>query len=213
VKYRLVLLAAVLMPTVASVGAAQSGAIRATLGSARVERPAVGADTLVALGGVVWGLQGAVVIGPATLAIRYAQGTISPSGNGTSTDLVDGEVILWLAPVRWAALGVGPHARAFVENGGTDRWLLWEVRVRSGTDVIGHAAGVYIEGWRVLGASVPVVDPFDHGWGMEGGISVAFGRLPFSAQLFYRVEQQVVASGARRETQDQLVIAVGVGRR
>ncbi len=209
---------AVLMVSVTRTGDAQSWSAGLSLATVRLQRPAVGADTSVALRGTVLGLGGVIGFGPMRFDIRYAQGSASPAGGGSSTDIVDGEILLWVTPVPWVAAGIGPHARAFVEGGGTARWLLWELRLRSGTNLVGQTVGVYIEGWRVLGASVPAVDPFDHAWGMEGGLSVAFGqsplgRLPFSARLSYRVEQQVVGGGVRRETQDQLGIGIGVGRR
>jgi hypothetical protein len=209
---------ALLVLTVTSAGVAQSWSARMTVGTAGVQRPAVGADTSVALRGTVLGVGGTYTLGPATLDIRYAQGGVSAAGGDLATDLVDGEIVVWVAPVRWVSLGLGPHARAFVEDGGTERWLLWELRLRSGTALVGSTVRVYCEGWRVVGAAVPVVDPFDHGWGMEGGLSVVFGRsplgsLPFSARLTYRVEQQVVANGARRETQNRLGIGIGVGWR
>ena len=42
---------------------------------------------------------------------------------------------------------------------------------------------------------------------------MAFGRLPVSAQLHYRVEQQVASGGTRKETQNRLGIGVGIGAR
>lgn len=204
---------AVLAPTVAGTATAQSWSARGLLDRIRVERPAPGTDTSVALSGNVFGIRGAYGIGPVTLDASYVQGSVSPAGNGASTDVVDGELILWVAPVKWVALGGGPHARAFVEEGGTERWLLWELRARTATDIVRSRVRAYVEGWRVMGASVPSPDTLDHAWGLEGGLSVAFSRLPVSAQLHYRVEQQVASGGTRKETQNRLGIGVGIGAR
>jgi hypothetical protein len=206
-------LVAVLAPTVAGTAAAQSWSARGILDRIRVERPAVGTDATMALSGNLLGVRGAYGVGPVTLGASYAQGSVSPAGGGTGTDVVDGELILWVVPVQWAALGLGPHARAFVEGGGTERWLLWELRARTGTEIVRSRVRAYVEGWRVMGASVPSPDTLDHAWGLEGGVSVALGRLPVSAQLHYRVEQQVASGGTRKETQNRLGIGVGIGAR
>jgi hypothetical protein len=206
-------LVAALASTITGTAAAQSWSARALADRIRVQRPALGTDTTVALQGNLFGIRGAYGVGPVTLGAAYAQGSVSPSGNGASTDVVDGELMVWVAPVKWAALGGGPHARAFVENGATERWLLWELRARTVANLVNDAARAYVEAWRVMGGSIPSPDTLDHAWGLEGGISVAFGRFPVSAQLHYRVEQQVVSGGSRKETQDRLGIGVGIGAR
>lgn len=201
-----------LSTTITGTAAAQSWSARGIADRVRVQRPALDADTTIALQGNLFGIRGAYGFGPVTLGASYAQGSVSPSGSGASTDVVDGELMLWVAPVRWAALGGGPHARAFIENGGTERWLLWELRVRTATN-LAKAARAYLEAWRVMGASVPSPDTLDHAWGLEGGISLAFGRPPVSVQLHYRVEQQVVSGGTWKETQERLGIGLGLGAR
>ena len=173
----------------------------------------MGTDTTVARSGNVIGVRGAYDVGRMTVSASYVQGSVSPAGGGAATDIVDGEVIIWVAPVHWVAVGGGPHARAFVEEGGTERWLLWELRARTETAIVGSTVHAYVEGWRVMGASIPSPDTLDHAWGLEGGFSVAFGRVPVSAQLHYRVEQQVASGGTRKETQNRLGIGVGIGAR
>lgn len=215
--------AAVLLMVVARSSTAQSASLRLTMGGARIVRPVVGADTSRVLTGTAWGLDGALALGRVTLGIRYGQASVSQGtgvGTGNSLDVVDGEIILWVAPVRWGAIGLGPHARAFVEQGGTERWVLWELRARGTRRLIGDVLGAYLEGWAVPGASAPVTTSFNHGWGMEGGLrffrdelGLLVGRFPFQVQLRYRVEQQSVGDDGARETQGQFGIAVGIGRR
>jgi len=189
----------------------QSGAVHLGAGQVRAEQVFSVGDT-VARSGFAWSLDGAFGIGPATLAVRYLEGSLASDDTATETDLVEGEVILWFAPVRWAAVGAGPHVRAYVEEGGTERWTMWEVRAR-GTAQLTGAVTAYGELWTVLGSGLPVTGSLDRGLGLEGGLRIAFGRLPFSGQLRYRVNQLAVADGGRLETVEQLGIAVGIGRR
>jgi len=190
---------------------AQSAALHLGAGQVRAEQVFSVGDT-VARSGTAWGVDGAFGFGPATLAVRYLEGSLASDDASTETDLVEGEVILWIAPVRWAALGAGPHARAYVQAGGTERWTMWEVRARGNAQLTGTLTA-YGELWTVLGSGLPVTGSLDRGLGLEGGLRIVFGRLPFSAQLRYRVNQLAVADGGRLETLEQLGIAVGIGRR
>jgi len=192
-------------------GMAQSGAFRVGAGQVRVHQVVTPADT-AARSGFGWTVDGAFGVGPATLAVRYLQGALPNEGRDTNTDLVEGEVILWLAPFRWAAVGAGPHLRAYVEPGGTEHWTMWEVRGR-GTASLTDLLTAYAELWTVLGSSLPLSGTLDQGLGIEGGLRIAVGRLPVSAQLRYRVNRVALADGGRRETLEYLGITVGVGRR
>jgi len=191
---------------------AQSGAVRLGLVSSRVERiaPVTGTQTLSAVGVT---LDGALGIGPATLRIRYLQSPLTNDSTTEKTDLVEGEALVWVAPIRWVDLGIGPHLRAYAQGGGTERWVLWEIRVRGNAALIGAGVGAYAEAWAVIGASVDAAESFDSGRGLEGGLRFAFGRLPFSARVRYRVERLNLGAGSRRETLEQLGVAFGVGRR
>jgi hypothetical protein len=67
--------------------------------------------------------------------------------------------------------------------------------------------------WTVLGSGLPVSGSLETGLGLEGGLRLTLGRLPFSAELRYRVDRLAVPEAGRRETIEQVGIAVGVGRR
>jgi hypothetical protein len=205
----LVVAAACLLPHAAG---AQSGAVRVGLGSAQVERisPVNGTQ---AFDGMGFALDGAFGLGPVTLGVRYFDGGISSDEVATEIDLVEGEALLWATPVRWVSVGLGPHIRAYVEEGGTERWVMWELRARGSVDLLRPALGAYIEGWTVLSADADVAETFDSGRGFEGGLSVAAGRLPFSARLRYRVERLELGDGVRRETVEHIGVVIGVGRR
>lgn len=205
------MLLAALLATPA-VAIAQSGAVRLGLASVRAGRlaPVMGERVL---NGVGWSLDAAFGMGPATLDLRYLESGLSDAESGTDLDLVDGEIILMVAPLRWAAVGVGPHIRSYVQSGGTERWVLWELRARAKAELLADQIDGYVEGWLVVGADADVVEPFDNGRGLEGGLRLVFGRLPISARLRYRVERLNLGDGAREETVDQLGIAIGIGRR
>ncbi|HEX9632819.1 MAG TPA: hypothetical protein VGA02_10175 [Gemmatimonadales bacterium] len=191
--------------------AAQSAALRLGVGQVRADQVLAAGDT-VARSGMAVSLDGAFGVGPATLAVRYLEGSLASDDAGRETDLVEGEVILWVAPFRWAALGAGRHLRSYVESGGTERWATWEIRGR-GTAQLTTALTAYGELWTVVGSAVPVTGPLETGMGLEGGLRFALGRFPFSAHLRYRVDRLAVPDAGRRETVEQLGIAVGVGRR
>ena len=203
------LLLACVLPQAAG---AQSGAFRVGLGSAQVERISP-VDGTQAFDGVGFGLDGAFGVGPVTLGVRYFEGSITADGVTDDVNLVEGEALLWVTPVRWVSVGGGPHIRAYVEEGGTERWLMWELRARGSADLLWPALAAYVEGWTVLSADADVAEPFDSGRGFEGGLSFATGRLPFSARLRYRVERLELGDGARRETVEHLGLVIGIGRR
>lgn len=192
--------------------AAQSGALRVGIGTAQLERISP-VDGTQAFDGVGFALDGAVGAGPVTLGVRYFQGPITADGATEDLDLVEGEAILWVTPVRWVGVGGGPHIRAYVEEGGTERWVMWELRARGSADLLRPSLAAYLEAWTVFSADADVAEPLDTGRGFEGGLRFATGRLPFSARLRYRVERLELGDGVRRETVEHLALVIGIGRR
>jgi hypothetical protein len=179
---------------------------------ARVERisPVNGTQTF---DGVGFGMEGAFGLGPATLGVRYFESPLTAEGVTEDLDLVEGEALLWVTPARWVSVGGGPHVRAYAATGGTERWVMWELRARANADLLRPSLGAYAEGWITISADADVAEPLDSGRGLEGGLRVAVGRLPVSARLRYRVERLDLGDGVRRETVEQVGIAIGVGRR
>jgi hypothetical protein len=203
----LLLLAAGLAPP----ALAQSAALRVGAGQVRADQVFPVADT-VTRSGLALTVDGAFGLGPVSLAVRYLEGSLAGDGAAGDTDFAEGEAILWVAPVRWAALGAGRHLRSYVEPGGTERWTMWEVRAR-GSAQLTEALTAYGVFWMVVGSGLPVSGSLESGRGLEGGLRVALGRMPFSAELRYRVDRLAVPDAGRRETIEQLGIAIGVGRR
>jgi hypothetical protein len=197
--------------------AAQWWGVRLGLGQVRAAQVTEAADT-VARSGMAWTLDGTVSRGWFTLAVRYLQGGLGSDDPSRETSVVEGEAILWVAPVRWGAVGLGRHLRAYVEPGGTEHWTQWQLRGRGTAQLTGVIAA-YGELWLALGAGLPGDVSLGSGRGLEGGLSIQvsrlIGALPQTAHLHlrYRVNGLSVGDAGRRETVESLGIALGIGRR
>jgi hypothetical protein len=109
---------------------------------------------------------------------------------------------------------VGPEARALLEEGVSEqRSILWHVRGRGTARLFEERVTAYGELWTAFSASYAPDVPVDHCVGLEGGLRLAFGGLPFSASLRYRVERIDLGGQTRRETVEQVGFLIGVGRR
>jgi hypothetical protein len=164
------------------------------------------------LSGAAFGFEAAARVGPAALGIRYIEGSVANDSAGIDREFAEADVTLWARPVHWGAVGVGPHVRSFVAPGGTERWLLWEIRGRGSAGLRPGMLDAYLEGWLALGGDVDVPEPFNSGRGVEGGLELTLGRLPLAVRLRYRVERINLGDGARRETTEHLVLGLGLGR-
>lgn len=191
--------------------AAQSFAVRGTAASVRETVTQSGTSRLRT--GAAWGGEGAFGLGPATLSVRYLQGSVDSAGGTAPVDYVEGEALLLLRPLRWVAAGFGPHVRSFVETGGTQRRLMWELHGQGIAPLAGSLLEAYLDGWVVVGSTINLGEPLDHGLGVEGGLRVALGRLPVSVRVRYRAERLALGGGSRHETHEQVALAIGVGRR
>jgi hypothetical protein len=203
--------AALALAVVAPPLGAQSFGARAAVAFVREAVGQGGATRLRS--GATWGGEGAFGLGPVVLSVRYLQGSIDSATGTTPVDYVEGQALLMIRPVRWLAAGFGPHARSFIEPGGTQRWLMWEVHGQGFAPLVGSLLEAYLEGWAVVGSSIDLVESLDHGLGIEGGMRVALGRLPVSVRVRYRSERLALGSGLRQETHEQIALAVGIGRR
>jgi hypothetical protein len=202
---------ALALAVAAPVLGAQSFGARATVAFVRETVGQSGSTQLRS--GATWGGEGAFALGPAVLTVRYLQGSIDSAAGTAPVDFVEGQALLMIRPVRFLAAGFGPHARSFVEPGGTQRWLMWEIHGQGFAPLVASFLEAYVEGWAVVGSSIDLVESLDHGLGMEGGLRVALGRLPVSVRVRYRTERLALGSGLRQETHEQIALAIGVGRR
>jgi len=167
-----------------------------------------------AFDGVLVGAEGRFVLRRLSADFTYTQGSISASAGGTaSRDVVDGRLSLGVRPAGWLWLRFGPHARGFVINGVTQRWVMWEARARADASLAGPNLRAYAELWGVLSGTIANLnDPFDSGRGGEAGVLWIAPRFPLHARLAYSVERQNLGRGARFDTVEGVTLAVGIGR-
>jgi hypothetical protein len=166
-----------------------------------------------ALGGALVGGEGRVVVGRLALKLSYAQGRLSgDAGTPLARELVDGKVLLAARPVDWLTVAVGPHLRAYVLPGATERWTLWESHVRGESTIIPGVLGASLEGWLALSSSVNVYPGAAGARGGAAGLTLQLGRSAFWASLRYVVDRADVGGGVRAETLESVVVAVALGR-
>jgi len=176
----------------------------------RSEQPAA----TVVLSGAVFGALGTLSVGRLLLDVAYLQGTLNPdSGIGSARDVIEGHALLGVRALPWLALQAGPHARAYVIGGTTQRWLFWTVGVRAEGAFIGSAGSGYVEVWRAVSGDASVPEPFGHAQGAEVGMLARLARLPLEARFAYRIDRAVLGGGSRLETVDGVVVAVSLLRR
>jgi hypothetical protein len=187
--------------------------------SIRVGLTAVGLRTMRETAEGTIRLQGTGIGGEAQLSrsvlalnVRYYEGSLSEKDGPLGRDIVEGEAIAVIRPVRWFGIALGPHVRSFLDSTSTERWFFWEGRLLAEAQLLGPAIRGYLEGWRVLSANVNVPEQFDSGVGIDGGLIFRFRRWPVVVRLRYRSERMKLGSGARLETAEQLGLVVGIRR-
>ena len=167
-----------------------------------------------ALSGTVAGGEGVVQLGRLELDVNYLEGRLEPDSSGPAPrDFVAGRALLGVRAMPWLALQIGPHVRSYVTGAGTQRWVFWEAHVRLDGSLVGSELRSYVDVWRVLSASVNVVESYDHGEGGEAGLALSLSRAPLWAGLAYAVDHSTLGGGLRLETLEQVRLTVGLGIR
>ena len=167
------------------------------------------------LSGVAAGGEGRLTLSRWLVEVGYLQGTLNPrSGNPQTRDLVEGRAMVGVRATPWLALSIGPHARGYVIGGVTERFIQWEARARVDAPIAGAGVRGFVELRGVLSGSVAnVAQTFDGGQGGEAGLLLALPRSPVWVRVSYAVDRARLGGGARIDTLEGLVIALGVGRR
>jgi hypothetical protein len=165
------------------------------------------------LSGPVVGLEAGIRFRWAELRGRYSQGNLDQDEGGEGADLVEGELMLGVWPVKPLALRFGPRARSFVTPAGTIRWVFWEARARFEAS-LSRSASVwsYFEGWYVVSGSVNAAASFDNGRGIEGGLGFQIPSTPLQVRAAYRIDRGALQDDVRTEGVDALMLSIGVGR-
>ena len=153
-------------------------------------------------------------VGPFTFETSYSQGhLVADTGTAASRDLVDGSAFVAWRPVSWLGLKAGPHLRAYVRPGATERWVMWEAHARVDRPIIAGMLDAHFEAWTALSATVNV-DPGALGSrGGQAGLILRLWQSPYWARLTYAVDQAKLKSSARTETVEAVLFAVGLGGR
>ena len=186
-------------------GVGVSGAVQAS--SVSLSRTTTGTVSMSGLG--VGGFV-RVTAWVAQLELHYEQAELSASGSDLSQDLVEGEVLLGIRFLQWFTVKVGPRIRANVTDLGTERWVLWQGRIRTDARLIGSTVRAHVEAWSILSGDVNLNDAFGQGQGLEGGLEVRlFGA--FWGGLGYRFDRNVLGDHVRTDVTEQLYLRFGLG--
>ena len=180
-----------------------SGAVQASLVSFKSTTTGTASMSGLGVGGFV-----RVVAGLAQLELHYEQAAMS--GTDPKQDIVEGEVLLGIRFLPWLTVKVGPRIRANVTELGTERWVLWQGRIRTDTRLIGSTVRAHVEVWSILSGDVNLNDVFGQGQGLEGGLEVKlFGA--FWGGLGYRFDRDVLGDGVRTDVTERLYLRFGMG--
>ncbi len=169
-----------------------------------------------ALQGPVLGFDIRVRRGRVGLRVGYGQGKLNPDTAGPEVrTYIDGFVHLTGAITQGLELGVGPYARAYGTDAGTQRWLFWQLRARYETGIVGPVVRGFAEIWIGVSGTVNVAESLDGSRGGAAGVMwhVADWRnSPLTLRLSYIIDEARLGSGARRETVERTSLSIGLGR-
>lgn len=143
---------------------------------------------------------------------RYLEGSIENAEAGRTQDFVEGAAALLVRPIRPLSVGFGPRARSFIEGGANERWVTWEARVGLDTWLFPRVLRSAIEVSLAFGGSESGGASIAVGKGVEGGLDLWIPRTPLFVGVAYRVDQARLDDDARRDTVEQFLLRVGVGR-
>ncbi len=169
-----------------------------------------------ALTGPYLGFDAHVQRGRVGVHLGYGQGSLDPDTAGPQTrDYVDGFLLLTGSPVTGLDLGVGPYARAYGTDAGTQRWLYWTLRARYQAEIVIPVVEGFAEVWTSFAGSVNVSESFDRARGGTVGVLWTVTRFrgsPVKLRLSYAIDEGRLGNGARRETVELTTLAIGLGR-
>lgn len=206
-----VVLAAVAQALPASIaGQGFGGEFRAAVGFPTVNRENLA--TVDRLSGTVFGLEAGVRWWRVELTARYLQGPVESSVDQSQSDLVQGAVSLEVWPVEFLVLGLGPQARSYVSDAGTERWLTWEGRLGIETWLLRPILRSSLALSYALGGDVNTGSEFSQGRSVEGWLEARIPRAPVSVAVGYRVEYGTLSGNAGTDTLEEFLLGVAVGR-
>jgi hypothetical protein len=165
-----------------------------------------------ALRGAVVGGEAQLQLGRVSFRAGYREGSVRPYSDAAARDYADGHAFIMVTTVPGLIVSAGPHARAYITDVGTQRWLLWTIRLRGEGDLISPSIGGHFEVWTTVSARVNVTEAFDRATGGEVGMTVQFSGSPIWARLSYAIERARLGGGGRFETVEDMSLVLGVRR-
>ena len=213
---RRVLIALIAAAAIAGPAPAQRLTLGAALWGAGVKARSVYPGGREALSGPVVGFDARLSKGPWGLRLGYGQGSLDPDSVGPDPrDYVDGFVDVSYRPIPALELGIGPYARAYTSDRGTQRWLFWQLRARYEANIITPDVRGYAEGWSGFAGTVNAAEAYDGSRGGAAGLHWRISRLkgaPVTLTIGYLIDEARAGGGTRRETVERTWLAIGVGR-
>ena len=195
---------------------AQRLAIGASLWGAGVKARSVYPGGREAVSGPVLGFDARVSMGRWGLRLGYGQGSLDPDTLGPEPrDYVDGSIDVSFRPVPTLEIGLGPYARAYTTDRGTQRWLFWQLRARYEAGIITPDVRGYAEVWSGFAGTVNAAEAYDGSRGGAAGLQWRVSRFkgaPVTLTIGYLIDEARAGGGTRRETVERTWLALGVGR-
>lgn len=152
-----------------------------------------------------------LALGRFRLRGAYRQSDLDPRTGATlEHDAAEGEIMVGVAPFSWLTIFTGAHRRTYETALGTQRWSMWEFRVRSDVPIVGDRLRAYAEVWPAVAASVNVREAWSSAWGGDGGLELVLHQAPVTLRAGYRIEVHRLEDG-RREVADGVAVTVRVG--
>src|SRR5689334_3575995 len=163
------------------------------------------------LKGIVPGAAGTIAWNRLSLDLGYWQGSLTADGSASDRDVVEGQALLGVHILPWLTARLGPHAWTYSSTSGTQRWFMWEGRLHADGLLLPDRLTSYFELWNAFTGDVNASQSFTSGMGGEGGLTwrPRGNSAPFSGHLGYSVQQVRLGGGARKETVQRLLVAVG----
>jgi hypothetical protein len=202
--------------------------------TAAVERIRFSNDS-ESLRGFIRGLEGGLDFGRLLLRGGYAEGSLRSGSEDFQHDVADGFLLAGLRVLGGLEAALGLQARAWITSPGTERWLLWQMRLRYEAPLIGTLVHGYAELWRTASGSVNAVNVLrPDGGGAEfltsidgkhvsktflgargGEAGIVFrgsGNAPM-VRVGYTIDEARLETGGYRDSVEGFTIAIGYDSR
>jgi hypothetical protein len=186
------------------------------------------------LRGLIRGLEGGFDFGRLLVRAGYAEGSLRPGGSDVKHDVAESFLQAGMRVVGGLEAALGVQARAWITSPGTERWLLWQMRLRYEAPLVGTLVHGYAELWRTASGSVNAVNVLRPGGGSEFLTSVDGKRVSKSflgarggeagivlrssgnapmVRIGYSIDQARLEMGSYRDSVEGFTIAVGYDSR